>query len=418
MTDDNSYRKRAESLVRGDLIQNLKEKYGTDSESLLHELAVRQIEIELRNKELRKISKEMENGIRVRKQPEKTFKKELGSGETVETALPCGICLADHEGCILYVNQRFCRLFGYLENELSGCYPPSPLKDFFKKRGEGDFDIGRINEYSKKNGGSFLGLSALTPVNIPGHELKGFLAIVLEVSKRKTVDDAFSTPENRSLAFMRKFINAREDEQARLSKDIHDSIGSSLVAVRFLLERKLKELGDGDRGTDVPIEYIIEMVQGLVVETRRISQDLYPRILEQLGLQVALTSLCDHFRAEYSTVTLTYDLDLDETALSWRLKLLVYRLMQDGLSNVAAHSRADHVSAAIKNRPEFLEFKLEDNGVGFDMDQVMDSGFSHESTSIGIESMRARVESSGGRFTVFSKEGDGARIQAEWGFSE
>ena len=339
----------------------------------------------------------------------------------------CGVSLADHEGCVLYVNRTFCNLFGYTENELVGQYPPYSFwpdyeTDLRMKSSPGGKDVppldkGHIKQYIKKNGKTFWGMFTLTPVAISGCKGKGVMACILDITSWKNAEDELALSEKKLRALSRKLIKAREEERVCISKDLHDSIGSSLVAIRFLLEKKLKECGNTFCEGEVSLENIIHMVQDLVVEIRRISQSLYPQMLEQIGLQAALTSLFNQFQTEHPDVTLQYHLDTDQSRLSDQMIPTLYRLVQEALCNMAEHSRADYVELVLKADDESIHFKLEDNGIGFDIEQVMENGFTEETGLLGIQIMKERIEWSGGNLTIQSKKDQGTRIHAEWVFS-
>ena len=223
-----------------------------------------------------------------------------------------------------------------------------------------------------------------------------------------------SLSENKLRVLVRKLVKAQEEERALISKDLHDSVGSSLVAVRFLMERIQKESGGRFCETNPCFGQAIRMIRDLAAETRRISDGLYPQMLETLGIKTALATFCDDFRKDYPNIALNCRIDLAEHKLPCSIKLVLYRLAQDGIDNIVRHSRANRVFLCIKNRDGPLVFELEDNGTGFDVNRVLDDDFLDDSAGLGLQRMTQQAESSGGRFEVFSKTGSGTRILAKW----
>ncbi len=377
-----------------------------------------------RTRALREINRELEKEIAIRKQTEADLKMELNFRKAVEKTIPCGISLADHDGRILYVNPTFCRMFGYSESELLNQYPPyafwpdyeedKRMRCFHKVQSEPAFDNGQVKKYFRKNGEMFWGLFSLAPLEISGHEEKGFLASIFDITAQKEAEENLAASEKKQRNLARKLIDAQEAERIRIAKDLHDSIGSSLVAVRFLLERKLREFGATDCRQDICLENVVDMVQDIVSETRRISQNLHPQILERLGLGAALASYCGDFQQQRPGIQLETDIDVPEERVTESLKLIVFRLVQGGLANVTKHSRADRVGLTVKETQGTLLFELTDNGIGFDTQKVMKDGFVDDSGSLGLESMRERVESSGGRFSLEPGEDGGSRFYARW----
>ena len=122
----------------------------------------------------------------------------------------------------------------------------------------------------------------------------------------------------------------------------------------------------------------------------------------------------DHFSKDWPDIALDCRLDLAENKLPGSIKLVLYRMVQEGIDNVVTHSMADRVFLRINNKDGLLTFKLDDNGVGFDVTPTMQNDFLDDSAGLGLQRMTERAESSGGRLEVFSKPGNGTRILAEW----
>lgn len=223
-----------------------------------------------------------------------------------------------------------------------------------------------------------------------------------------------SLSEKKLRVLVKKLIKAQEEERAFISKELHDSVESSLVAVRFLMERIQKESGGKLCQTDPCFEQAIQMIRDLAAQTRRISDGLYPQMLETLGLETALGTFCDHFRKDWPAIALDCYLYLNENKLPNHIKLVLYRMVQDGIDNVARHSMADRAFLHIKNKNGPLVFELKDNGAGFDVARTMQNGFLDNSAGLGLQRMTERTKSSGGRLDVLSKPGNGTQILAEW----
>ncbi len=390
-----------------------------DFENLLAE------NVESQTRELAYVNRNLKKEVDVRKQAEAGLRRELNFRKTIEAAIPAGICVAHHDGRIIYVNETFCAMFGYDENELINSFPPyffwpdedkdDRLKCFLDKQAETPEVKGDVKKYQKKSGEYFWGLFTLAPLPYGEDEGKaGFLASIVDVTRRKEAEERLTVSEQRLRTLNRKLIDAQETERARISKDLHDSIGASLVAVRFAVERKMKEIRDADCEQEISMAPVLGMLRDIVTDVRRISQNLHPVVLERLGVVTAVKSYCEDFQKWRPDMTFEYAVDLSEDKLSDRMKLLLFRLVQESLANVTKHSKAAHVRFELTEKGGNIVFDMEDDGQGFDVKKTRDAAFNDGEAGLGLQSMKERAESFGGRFSVRSAVGLGARIQAEW----
>ncbi len=381
--------------------------------------------ITAQTQELTFINRNMKKEIDVRKQAEAELRQELFFRKTIEKAIPAGICAANQDGRIIYVNETFCKLFGYDENELLNSFPPyffwpdddkdKRLKCFFDVKFEMPEIEGEVKKYQRKDGKNFWGLFSLAPLpHAQDNRKKGFLASVVDVTRRKQAEDHLKISEKRLRVLNRKLIDAQEAERARISKDLHDSIGASLIAVQFAVERKLKEIGEAACEKEVCLEEVIGMLQNIVVDTRRISKNLLPVSLEQLGLKSAVKSYCKNFDKGNPDIVFEYEVDIQEETLPERMKLMLFRMTQEGLNNVVKHSQAEHVWFVLTQNDGRIIFDMVDDGQGFDLKSVQSDETGDDSTGLGLQSLAERVESFGGKLTIKSTVGLGARIHAEW----
>lgn len=381
--------------------------------------------IAAQTQELNFINQNMKKEIDVRKQAESELRQELFFRMTIEKAIPAGICAANQDGRIIYVNDTFCRLFGYDENELLNSFPPyffwpdddkdARLKCFFDVKADMPDIDGEIKKYQRKGGSYFWGLFSLAPLpHAEDNRKKGFLASIVDVTSRKQAEDQLKISEKRLRVLNRKLIDAQEDERARISKDLHDSIGASMIAVQFAVENKLKEIGAAKCEKEVCLEDILGMLQNIVVDSRRISQNLLPVTLEQLGLVSAVKTYCKDFTKWNPEIDFKYEVQLKEEGVPQRMTLMLFRMTQECLNNVIKHSQAEHVWLMLKQLNGRIVFNMEDDGQGFDLKKIQSDDVAEGSTGLGLQSLEERVESFGGELTIKATVGLGARIHAEW----
>ena len=207
-------------------------------------------------------------------------------------------------------------------------------------------------------------------------------------------------------------LNAQEKERKLVASEIHDSIGSSLSAIKFKVESALPELADRSPQTTTALKSIIPVVQGAIDEARRIQMNLRPSTLDDLGLLATIRWLCRQFESTYSAIGVKQNIKIEEHEVSDSLKTVIFRILQEGLNNIAKHSRAKVVLLFLQKTEQAIKLVIQDNGQGFDLSNVKSPSGTPQ--GLGLKSMRERAELSGGSFEVESTQGKGTVIRVSW----
>jgi signal transduction histidine kinase len=154
-------------------------------------------------------------------------------------------------------------------------------------------------------------------------------------------------------------------------------------------------------------EKILHYIDDVTENVRRLSRDLSPSILEDLGLLPALRWLIDEFTKHHPVES---SLDIEDTAhlFSKEDEIIIFRIFQEVLTNIGRHAQATHVSVIIKLEDGAVSFLVQDNGKGFDVERI----FSREATErgMGLAAMEERARMVGGSLDIWSQEGTGTRI--------
>lgn len=223
---------------------------------------------------------------------------------------------------------------------------------------------------------------------------------------RFNLEDELKTSAERLRSISAQLLSAQENERKRIARELHDSIGQSLAAIKFVLEKKISQLNSTANFLGTKLEDIVPMIQNTMEEIRRISMDLWPAILDDLGLLSGINYFCRQFGEIYSAIKIDKDLSVAEDAVPASLKIVIYRILQEALNNIAKYSKADKVLISLHKKNNHLELAIADNGIGFDY-QALPKG-------MGLVSMKERVELSGGNFALDSLPGKGTTIKATW----
>ena len=228
-----------------------------------------------------------------------------------------------------------------------------------------------------------------------------------DITERKHAEEDLRESENRLRVLSSQLLTVKENERKRVARELHDGIGQMLAAIKFRVENTLQQ--EGERKTkakEESIELIIPMIQNSIEEVRRIQMDLRPSVLDDLGILATIGWFCREFQKVYSAIRIEKEIEIQEDEVSVPLKTVIYRVMQEALNNIAKHSQADAVRLFLKRVGDRIEFVIEDNGIGFDLEESK-RGF-------GLGSMKERTELSGGTFTFESVKGRGTVIQTSW----
>jgi signal transduction histidine kinase len=213
-----------------------------------------------------------------------------------------------------------------------------------------------------------------------------------------------------------QLLTAQEMERGRIARELHDGIGQSLSAIKFRVEDALGQLDKGSTESSVStLGNLIPLIQSTVEEVRRITMDLRPSTLDDLGILATVAWLCRVFQATYSTVEIKREIDAEESDIPNPLKIVVYRILQEALNNVAKHSGADMVTISLARKDNTIQLTIEDNGHGFDVEEA----FAVESSErgFGLASMKERMGLSGGTFVINSAKGEGTIVRATWPYN-
>lgn len=237
-----------------------------------------------------------------------------------------------------------------------------------------------------------------------------------EVAERKRMQETLQESEEELRGLSAKLLEAQETERKRIAMELHDSLGGSLSAVKFRIENavcKLEESPDASpRGL---FGEVVPMVQNLIEEVRRMHTDIYPSILADLGLIMALNWHFRKFQENYPLIRLEKALVISEAEVPDSLRIVIYRIVQEALNNIAKHSGADLAMVGLARDNGSIELMILDNGNGFSMAEVHSSG--RKNIGVGLSSMRERAKLSGGSLTFLSGE-KGTEIRASWPDSE
>lgn len=203
----------------------------------------------------------------------------------------------------------------------------------------------------------------------------------------------------------KRVLSAQEDERKRIGRELHDSTAQTISGIKYLLESEVARMERGAQIAPERLAKMIELLQGAIVELRHIIMALRPTILDDLGLISALRWLLNEASTLHPSFTFSGTFDLSEQVFSELQKTVLFRVAQEALFNAAKHSRGNNISLHIKQEGNNCVLYVQDDGVGFAVDNCSRSG-------VGLGSMRERIELANGRLDILSLKGEGTLVRA------
>lgn len=196
-----------------------------------------------------------------------------------------------------------------------------------------------------------------------------------------------------------RIVSLQEEERSRVSRELHDGISQVLVSIKFQFELASHVLENGqDKGLSI-LREATERLGEAIGEVRSLSHDLRSSLLDTLGLPAAIGQLAAEFE-QRSGLVVTYNDNEFDCHLVDGAPVSLFRIVQEGLTNIERHAQAQNVSITLHGSEESIRLTVVDDGIGFNVAQV-----ERRHSGIGLRNIRERVEHFGGRFDLTSTPG-------------
>jgi len=446
--DVTGLRRRAETRLRERQRTQRSEagdpRSATDTQRLLHELQVHQVELEMQNAELQE----------ARDRLEALLEKYTDLYEFA----PVGYFSLDEPGRILEVNLTGAALLGVERSRLLGRRLPrfvAPtsqpiflafLEQVFAGAGKQVCEATLLKEDGAPFWANFHGTSAISlsgprkwcrvavsdvSARKRAEEAQRHLEVMIasnrelrkEISRREVVEEALrNSRRNQNLLLEQshhmqeqlrrlshQILQAQEEERKRISRELHDEVTQTLVGINVHLETLAQEAKINPRRLRQKIARTQRQVEKSVSIVHQFARELRPTALDDLGLIATLHSvLKDYMKRTGIRVHFTTFAGVEQ--LNSARRTVLYRVVQSALANVARHAQASRVKVSIRKLADAVHMEIADNGRSFEVERVL-----HAKTNqrLGLLGMRERVEMVGGDFSVESVPGQGTTIRAQ-----
>lgn len=244
-----------------------------------------------------------------------------------------------------------------------------------------------------------------------------------EVIQRRLVEESLRTSETTTSRLLeksrqmqdelrqlsRRLLTVQEEERKRISRELHDVIAQTLTGINLRLAALKAQTSANAREFHQKIAITQRLVVKSVEIVHRFARDLRPAVLDDLGLIPALKSYMDSF-LEQTGIRVAFVAFAGIEKLDGTARTVLYRVAQEALTNISHHAKASHVKISIREADEKIVMLIQDDGIGFTVDHMLNT---QHSNRLGLLGMRERVEMINGNFCVKSEVGKGTLVRVE-----
>ena len=332
-----------------------------------------------------------------------------------------GIFGLDREGKTIFVNPAALQLTGYREEELSGKNlhdlihrtrmdgTTCPLEECPTYLALNDGKIHRTAEtvFWTKEGKSLPVRYITTPIKENG-QISGCVVLFRDITERQQAEARLRESEQDLRHLAAQLITAQERERERISRELHDELGQALLVLKLQAGNIQEQIEKNPTVAEGECREMSANLNQLVENVRRLSRDLSPAVLQDLGLTSALRHLVNEF-AKRHNLPANLDLPPDLDGLVPRkAQINIYRILQESLTNIGKYAQASNLTLAVNQDESQVFFRLADDGQGFDVEKAR----ARESTrrGLGLAGMEERGRMLGGKLEIKSEPGQGTEI--------
>jgi len=346
----------------------------------------------------------------------KNIEKRLSESETRYNQLikniNDSIVLLDEKGIISFVNDNFLELSGYTQEEVLG----QSIKEFLEKGSLDKYIKQAVKKKEEKNQLSEIiwkrkdGQKIITKASFEliyeERSFKGCVMVLTDITEHRRVEEELIRSQAELRRLYQYLQNVREKEGKLIAREIHDELGQALTALKidisYLSRKFLKDIKNKEQFLK-KMKSMSDLIDSTIKTVQKISAELRPRLLDDLGLVPAIEWYTEDFK-ERTKIDCHADLDFDGLELDPDCSTAIFRIFQEALTNIARHAEATKINIRLKRANGNLEIQISDNGKGIKEAEI------YSPNSLGLIGMRERIRPFNGELRLYTPKTGGTTL--------
>lgn len=341
---------------------------------------------------------------------ERALKQNQAWLSTILDSLGEAIIVTDADGVIQFINPKTEQISGrrsatLIGSRLETCFRfqdiksgrPVEWKPADVIRHPDRYDRPRVFHLMSESGSATPVEETVTPIRDDRAELLGLVTVFRDVTRQYEY-------EQRLREFSAYLQTVQENERTHIAREIHDELGQTLTALKMdvsWLRRKMESIPEP---VGQKLTAMTELINQIISRVKKITSELRPGLLDDLGLAAAIEWQADEF-TKRTDIPCKVVIRPDNLTVGAALSTSLFRVFQEALTNIMRHAKASRVDVRLTQRNHEVELNIRDNGLGIRPDQMNDS------KSFGLIGMRERIQFIGGRVRIQAKKGGGTEIR-------
>ena len=400
--------------------QNMLSGYEKPYEAIAQKKDGSQFHVELRGKMMRYEDKDVRitviRDINDQKQAAEALRKSEKRYRDLFNSTPIGLYRTTPEGSILDANATMLKILGYPDRNtllqaksLETYVDPDDRKQFQLLLEEQGFVHDFTVRLCRHDGKSIWVSINTTIVHDSDRQITYYEGAMADISARKASEEQIHE-------LSQQLMQAQEDERQMISHELHDTVGQDLSVAKMACDLIYNELLNKRPPEAHRIKEICEALQKTILDVRNMAYDLRPPVLEELGLVEAIYRFCEDFTQMWGIPVDFQSAGLKNLKLDYAIQINLYRLVQEGLTNIRKHAAAGRVTLKLAAAFPNIILRVEDNGRGFDVKAR--AAAAGQEKRMGLRSMQERATLLNGKMNLQSKPGRGTKVIIKLPFEE
>lgn len=325
-----------------------------------------------------------------------------------------GISQARPGGGLLRINKAYAELYGYPDIETMTNEAFKNTKSLYSNPDDREKVLSILDntgymaptefELNKRNGEKFWALVSARQIKDNSGKILYLQAEHIDISDLKKMEADLRNSKKSLEKLNQHLFEVRENERSQIAMNLHDDLGQRLTSLNLDLAWLKSRLGVQSPGVRKKMEEMSSSIVETIESIREVASFLRPSILYELGLVSAFAWHLKKFETQ-TGIRCCFTHFPEDPRIDDRISLILYRVLQESLTNIIRHSEASVAEIILSNSKSRIELTVKDNGIGIDKEII------NSIRSMGIAGLRERVRSANGTMTIIGKKGSGTRIK-------